>query len=249
MAAGHFKRPSKKSEMLEVRVSYEQKSALYAHCRETGQSASALVRDLISRHLSRSSWRTVFNRERTHAMISIFSKRPRAALASAVGGAALMSLAVAAPSGAQDARAAFEAMDANNDSMVSTSEFVASVREGGLIWNPRAVSDAPRRQVGVSELEGHTRSEFARYDRNRDGRMTYAEFSGRYVALMHASFVALDRDADSADELAVALGGIGYDEASVERNARPRVVMAQELIAEFDGNGDGMLSFAEFSAS
>jgi len=246
------RRWTKKSETLEVRMSHEQKTALTEHCQATGQNASGLVRQLIAAHLRSTSWRTVINRERTQAMISSITRRPRAAFASVLGGAALMSVALTAPSGAQDARAAFDALDVNGNGQVTLSEFLDSVRSEGLIWNPRADPDAPRRAVGIDELEGHTRSEFARYDRNRDGEMTYAEFSGRYVALMHASFVALDRDADShvsADELANALGGIGYDAASVERNSRPRDAMARELIADFDTNGDGRLSFAEFAAS
>lgn len=242
---------SKKSEMLEIRISYEQKQALLAYCRDTGDSASGLVRNLISDRVEPSSWRTVFNRERTQDMLNLLRTKPRAALAGAAGSAALMALAIAAPSGAQDARSAYDALDTNGDEIVTLTEFVDVVRSEGLVWNPRADANAPRRQVGLSELEGHTRSEFHRYDRNRDGRMTYNEFSGRYVALLHSSFVALDRNSDrriSADELAVSLGGIGFDTASIERNARPRDVMAREMIADFDTNDDGLLDFEEFSA-
>ena len=242
---------SKKSEMLEVRMSYEQKQALLAYCRDTGNSASSLVRNLISDRVEPSSWRTVFNRERTQDMLNFLKTKPRAAMAGAASSAALMAFAIAAPSGAQDARAAYDALDTNGDEIVTLAEFVDVVRSEGLIWNPRVDENSARRSVGLSELEGHTRSEFHRYDRNRDGRMTYNEFSGRYVALLHSSFVALDRNSDrriSANELAVSLGGIGYDTASAERNARPRDVMAREMIADFDTNDDGQLDFEEFSA-
>ncbi len=45
-------RKAKKSEMLEVRLSYEKKEALRKRARDDGQSVSGLVRRLINDHLS-----------------------------------------------------------------------------------------------------------------------------------------------------------------------------------------------------
>jgi len=99
----------KKSEVLEVRLPYETKTAFMARCREMGRTASEVVRVFIDQELEgrtakpRLVWR---------------------ALAAALAGLAVG--AVAAPSLARPtavSHATFERLDANHDGVLSFEEF------------------------------------------------------------------------------------------------------------------------------
>ena len=99
----------KKSEVLEVRLPYETKTAFMARCRETGRTASELVRVFIDQELEGRS------------------AKPRLvwrALAAALAGLAVG--AVAAPSLARPttvSHATFDRLDANHDGVLSFEEF------------------------------------------------------------------------------------------------------------------------------
>jgi len=236
----------KKSEMLEVRISYSEKQALSALSQNRGESISETVRSLVSSELETAANRTQLNLKRIKNMTSLFSKHPRKALSFLVGGALSASVVLTAPSMAQDGLAVFAEMDTDESNTISLDEFLSSVRQDGLIWNPDADPDSPRQSVSLRELEGHTRSEFARYDRNRDGQVSRYEFTGRYVPLMRASFVALDRNVDemiSVDELATAFGSVGFDASN------PPHSTAEQLVLDLDADGDLLLDFEEFMAN
>ncbi len=179
-------------------------------------------------------------------MTSVVSNHPAKSLGLLVAGAFSLTFALASPSMAQDGAAVFAEMDSDSSNSISLQEFMSSVRDEGLIWNPNADPAALRREVSLRELEGHTRREFSRYDRNQDGAISRYEFSGRYVPLMRASFVALDRNVDemiSIDELATALGSVGF-----EANQSPQDA-AEELVLELDADGNQRLDFSEFMAN
>ena len=236
----------KKSEMIEVRISHAQKQAFLSHCRRQGLSASEAVRGMISGELSSRSRRMVFNLERITTMPSLFKSHPRKAAIASMAGLSAAFLAFAAPGQADNGAAVFAAMDSNADSQLTEAEFMTLVRREGIVWNPNADPNAARRTVGMGELEGSARREFARYDRNRDGRITQYEFTGRYVVLMRASFLALDRNIDahvSVSELAVSLGSIGFESTEAPERA------AEQLVDELDLDNDGQLSFDEFLAN
>ncbi len=108
MAAGK----PKKSEVLEVRLPYETKTAFMARCRETDRTASEVVRVFIDQELE--------------GRVA----KPRApglawrAMAAALAGLAVG--AVAAPSLARPttpSHAVFERLDANHDGNLSFEEF------------------------------------------------------------------------------------------------------------------------------
>lgn len=109
MAAGK----PKKSEVLEVRLPYETKTAFMARCRETRRTASEVVRIFIDQELEGRAAKP---------------QRPRGlawrALAAALAGLAVG--AVAAPSLARPttiSHAAFDRLDANHDGVLSFEEF------------------------------------------------------------------------------------------------------------------------------
>ena len=107
-------RPPKKSEMLEVRLPYEVKTAFMARCRSRGRTASEAVRGFIEREVAGAA--------------SAPPSRIRAWQALLIALAGLAAGAVAAPSLAQPmqtSRSAFERLDRNHDGVLSFEEFRA----------------------------------------------------------------------------------------------------------------------------
>lgn len=105
---------AKKSEVLEVRLPHETKTAFMARCRETRRTASEAVRMFIDQELE---GRTT--KPRANGLIW-------RALAAALAGLAVG--AVAAPSLARPtttSHAAFDRLDANHDGVLSFEEFSA----------------------------------------------------------------------------------------------------------------------------
>jgi len=105
-------RPPKKSETLEIRLPHAAKVAFMERCRAEGVTASEVVRGLIE--------------TQAPALNARRGMKGWQAAAAAVAG--LVIGAAAAPSIAQalpGSRAAFEAIDANHDGVVSFAEFEA----------------------------------------------------------------------------------------------------------------------------
>ena len=103
-------KPPKKSEVLEVRLPYETKTAFMARCRETRRTASEAVRMFIEHELA----------ERKPARSRGLAWR---AVAAALAGRAVG--AVAAPTLARPTASstAFDHLDANHDGVLSFEEF------------------------------------------------------------------------------------------------------------------------------
>lgn len=220
----------KKSEMLEVRLSLSEKQALAAHCRDKGISASELVRDLVSTRVRTPVWRRFLQPKGTGSMPDLSSMLPGAAAITLAGS---LALAVAAPSTASDYRSAFDMLDANSDGSVTLEEFLDH-DDGYLPQGARDREDG--RIVTAYELAGELRQEFALYDRNRNGLMTYEEFSGRYASMIEVAFEHFDANADGQITAAELDGGTALDAPVGDR-----------LIADFDADRSGALSFDEFS--
>ncbi|MEO1037991.1 MAG: EF-hand domain-containing protein [Pseudomonadota bacterium] len=230
----------KKSEMLEVRMSHPQKLALLEHCKANDMPASALVRTLIDDHLAGRTApqqrRHTTLTQRIETMTVTVRHHSRLVAGSALAMAGALIMGVTTPSVASDGRAAFQQMDANQDSAISRNEFVDSVTEHQSAMTVRhegEIHTIPRRR-----LIGAAHAEFERYDRNQDGYIVFDEFSGRYQARLRESFVYLDQDGDrqlSVAELSASLGGAD-------------LTLSRELMSELDRDNDQQLTFAEFSA-
>ena len=106
-------KPPKKSETLEIRLSFATKAAFMARCRDDGCTAREAVRRFIEEEIEDSQSRPPSARFRAWQ-----------ALAAAIAGLAIG--AVAAPSLAHptaNTRAAFDRLDRNHDGVLSFEEF------------------------------------------------------------------------------------------------------------------------------
>lgn len=227
-------RPAKKSETLEVRMSYPLKRAFADHCETQGVTLSEGVRGLIEADLSRRARRPFLNRERMFTMISKLKTRPRAAAATSLFTVAALSLGVAAPSVASNGREVFDDMDADGDGFVTRAEFVTAVTDHD--HDLTVATDFGVQPVTRGQLIGGAHAEFERYDLNEDGAVSFDEFTGRYLARMRQAFAWLDENADgrlTAAELSTSLGGAGAP-------------LAATVVEELDQDGDARLSYAEF---
>ncbi len=121
---------------------------------------------------------------------------------------------------------------------------LAMVAAGWLIFNSQAHGDAAPVAVpsappvsnevapfdqALPEASGHTREQkrFDRYDKDRDGRITRAE----YLASRQKAFAKLDTDGD---------GRLGFDEWAIKTTKR---------FADADRDGSGVMDAAEFATT
>lgn len=119
------KQPPKKSDMLEVRISYEKKRAFLQACRDVGRTASDVVREFIDSYLGRAERRRSSTHEWSIAMTLNSPARRGLALAAGVGALGVLSLVVlSTPGMAQaDLQGAFASIDADGDGRVTAAEF------------------------------------------------------------------------------------------------------------------------------
>ncbi|MDB5691448.1 MAG: hypothetical protein JWO81_511 [Alphaproteobacteria bacterium] len=106
-------KPSKKSETIEIRLSYEAKAAFMERCRREQRTASERIRLFIDEQLDA---RPAVRRRRRASW--------RIAAAGLIGAA--LGLGAAAPSFAhatENSRAAFDRLDRNHDGILSYQEF------------------------------------------------------------------------------------------------------------------------------
>ncbi len=235
MATSPSPRPAKKSETLEVRMSYPLKQALVADCEAKGITLSDAVRALIEDQLTKPKRRPWFQIERIKPMLALVRSRPKAATGSGLATFAALTFGLVAPSAASDGRAVFTGLDANGDGLVARDEFVQSIvqEDYGLVV-PDGV--AAGQTISTGRLTSAAHVEFERYDTNHDNQVTFDEFSGRYLTRMRQAFAFLDEDRSgylTASELSVSFGAVGAPTALA-------------LIEELDASGDGQLSYGEF---
>jgi len=260
-------RKPKKSAMLEIRLPFETKEAFMQRCRSLGLSASEVVRAEIDRFLAQTANAHPQEPSMRIAHIALnLAAKPQTALfavALAVGAAYMISPARALP----DLRAQFNRFDSNRDGALSADEFQAGMagddhivirterRElppgaGAPTPERRIVGPvivpmrdgAPPRELGARPPEAEMRwiaaHEFGRMDMDGDSNVTLAEFEASHAAMLRASFVTLDSDQDGRIAPAEFVAGAPGGDAA----------HAAEMIADFDTNRDGGVSWEEFSA-
>jgi Ca2+-binding EF-hand superfamily protein len=197
------RRPQKKSESIEVRVSHEVKSAFMRKALAEGRSASDVVRGFIALYLA----------DQTKEARSMIYRawKPAAVL----GGAALAilwsALAPSPVSAAPDLRAAFARFDRDGDRAITLAEFLDHSPD--MLFVNKADSPPPsastrpfiiplRRAVpapppsGTAPPEAMLRAEFVKHDGDGDGSVTFAEFETYHLRMIRAGFVSIDRNGD-----------------------------------------------------
>jgi len=108
-------RTPKKSETIEIRLSYDAKSAFVRRCHEDGVSASEAIRTMIDGRMADRDDRTVVRRAHRRTIAAI--------IAGMVLGAGVAVPALA--HGNQTSHAAFDQLDRNHDGVLNYGEFSA----------------------------------------------------------------------------------------------------------------------------
>lgn len=141
--------------------------------------------------------------------------------------------------------AQYELLDANHDAAVTLAEFMASAVAKRLVLAREAATREPRARTTHDDLVAARLANVARFDRDRDGRVTAAEWSGSDAAFrtldLNADAVLDSRDRKLADRDAKA----DADPVTAVRKALPR---PEELLAKLDRDKDGTLVGSELPA-
>lgn len=241
------RRPQKKSESIEVRLSHEVKTAFMRKALAEGRSASDVIRGFIALYLADQ------NRE-ARSMIHTAWK-PAAALGGAAIAILWSALAPSPVSAAPDLRAAFAQFDRDGDRAITLGEFLTHSPD--MLFVHKADRPPPSRgpapfiiplrtavpapaPIGNIPPEAILRSEFVRHDKNGNGSVTFAEFEAYHRGMIRAGFVSIDKNRD---------GGLDRSEFETAVGAAapaPAEAPAAARFEELDANRDGRISEQEF---
>lgn len=225
------KRPSKKTETLEVRISPELKSAVGRLSAARGQSMSEVVRDLVDREIGNPA---LFKQ---HSGVTTMAQVARNPIARwGVGTASVLTLAVAyslathtpaIASATSEARVTFAELDRNGDQVVTPDEYAALVAEERA-EDPEVFAEPPAACMGTfveeefaEEAEYASMSpemvaqeEFAFLDSDQDGAVGFDELAAFVIAERAREFLEFDEDGNgfvTLDEVELAVNGPGLE--------------------------------------
>ena len=111
---------SKKTELIEFRISHEAKSEFLQTCKAEDRSASEVIRDLMSHHVLRHSDRDPQRFEWRLFMTQLLRKNPVSVSALCV--ASFLGISAMATSASADPSQAFGAIDQDGDGTITTKE-------------------------------------------------------------------------------------------------------------------------------
>jgi Ca2+-binding EF-hand superfamily protein len=222
---------SKKSETLEIRVSYDEKQALMQRAADEGRSASAILRHLIAQYMRPAP---------AKGGVPKLRWQPAATIALAACSLAIAYSVTTPATAVPDMRRLFDNLDRDHNGVIDPAEYA---HQGMFVIASQEEPPAPSHANAAhpSVMVSSTiqlRDDFRGEDANGDGVVTYDEFLAYSHSLARRSFALMDVNRDgslSLDEFEKAAGkGTG--------NA-PR-----QLFEAKDKNHDGKLTFVEFNA-
>lgn len=195
---------SKKSETIEIRISHEMKQRLASIAATRGDTMSGMVRDAVSAHCLQPPGEATkgANLMQTLKISAIALMMGTVTLAA---GALMLTRGVAVADLAEPGD--FEAMDYNEDSIISRAEYAAAVEIEMLsyaapVGSADEAPDWPQECAGdIVVLEGGddvAAPDFAEIDQNKDDRISRPEFNAKRAELFRAEIAGLDSDKDGA---------------------------------------------------
>lgn len=140
----------------------------------------------------------------------------------------------------------FSLMDKDKDKKVTYGEFKTSPLATRILASRRRDMEEPRERVTLERLALKRLQNLARFDTNKDGKVTAEEWTGT-----DAAFKSLDLDQngvlDKKDRNAAKAYASAYEEpgADILRSARERLPRVEDLLQRWDKNKDGQLAKAE----
>jgi Ca2+-binding EF-hand superfamily protein len=244
------KKPAKKTETLEIRISHETKAAFMAACKARGATASAVIRGFIDQVISEARRAQVQLQKTVRPVTMIFKNAY--ARAAAVAGLLAVGVIAATPSVAADPRlaAVLQWWDANRDGGVSLEEFVDMSKKtvcGGAVGIGVTTKEIPYPDEPPAAM-------FRRLDSNHDGVLSLPELA-RQVTVetfveSSTGLLAADLNRDGAVTVAelAAHGTALCVAAGVANPDVGSVLFAEGMVAAHDSNGDGALDSEEIES-
>lgn len=264
---------SKKTEILEIRVSPELKSDLAARCRHAGQSMSEAVRGLIETDLGQgaSPHPTQGAHPMTQFHIPRLARAAMIALPVILLSAVYLISAQAPASASAEFRVFFTELDADADGQVTRPEVMAFLEEDD--WRPDPTcGTATMAEDEPCTIGAAADEHLARADADGNGAVSYAELEAMLMTDRAEDFHEIDLDNNgflTGDEIA---GGILYwyaedpeaatDDDIVLSEACRTQLLAEEvagiaetcgfaleariMVAEVDANLDGRVTLIEY---
>lgn len=234
-------REPKKSETIEVRLPYDRKAAFMAHCQGTGRTASKVVRDWIDRELEPRAPSQTRSPMRRRALLS-----GSVALALAIG------LSMATPStrtraAVPDVRPVFDQLDRNSDGILDSSEFGGTPASSNTNCKTpvfviplahQAMPDA-RGTRGFALLADDI--SFRAIDWDRNGQITFEEYSANWTQAVRRGFTLLDRDGNGT------IDASEYERVKKHSYQAGTARPAAATFAELDRDQNGRVSWTEFT--
>ena len=181
---------AKKSETLEIRVSYDLKRKLADLSDKRGSSMSELVRGVIDKELAGPTPDIIGEQDMPRRSIARFAPKTLYALPVLLLAGAYWGSAQAPAEATPMARMFFTELDLNGDGVITQSEFHHFLSEDDVLFVPEDCNSAQE----PCTAEAIAADEINRADANADGHVEYAEFETVFLAERAVDF--LDYDAD-----------------------------------------------------
>lgn len=242
------RKPPKKSDSLEVRLTHSMKAAFMERARHRGQSASSLLRGFIDAYLADTD-PTAANR--------VTKKRFARRMATASLAVSAFGLYFVLPypvSASPDLRSLFERLDRDGNGLLSPAEFIFEDRAGaqsalarmdlGKMLPTLFVYHASGGLTGQVAAQPGTRNRlqivFGSQDSDGNGVVSYGEFESANLKTLREAFEFIDFDDDAGIE--------EHELREVIRHLPPAAAEMVRPFAEIDSNRDATISWDEFRA-